>query len=265
MRKIIDLIRIDFITMNGGKNNMRTIFVLMFIFCGIVGFMTSPLIGLECPLLMGCLFVPTIFQNERKYQGDKLHSLLPISRHDLVNARFMFTTALYTGLFLIFYLIMLLALIIKPYTIFMGDDINIEEIPIDIIALLVRRSDGRFTELGLFNMMYFSAFSFGLIIMSGSLRKHFKDSKIIDFSIKKAAKKDYLYFMLAFAVILFWILVVSGVLKIGTAIAVFLQLLVQLAGAGNGFLLGMVFVTIAVLSALYNYICTVLEYDEKEL
>ena len=240
---------------------MKTIFVLMFLFCGVIGFLFSPLIGLYCPLLMGAFFVSMMFQNELKYHSDKLHSLLPIRRRDLVNARFLFTTVLYTALSLIFYLIMLLALKLKIYYLIMGDDAE----NVDIISLLVQQSGGSFTEFGLFNLLYFAAFSFGLINMSGSLRKHFKDSKTIDLSLKKATKKDYVYFLLIFVLILLWVLVVSDVLPLGSLAAIIIQLFAQLAGAANGFLLGAVLVTMAVFSAIYKYICTVLEYDEKEL
>ena len=60
-------------------------------------------------------------------------------------------------------------------------------------------------------------------------------------------------------------LIVSGILPIGPTAAVIIQLFAQLAGAGNGFLLGAVFITMAVFQAVYKYICTVLEYDEQEL
>lgn len=263
MKKIFDLMRIDIITMNGGKNSMKTIFVLMFIFFGVIGFLFSPLIGLYCPLLMGGFFVPMMFQNELKYHSDKLWCLLPIKRRDLVNARFLFTTILYTALFVIFYFLMLLALNLKLCYIFFGEDAE----NMDVIALIVQQSGGSFTELGLFNLLYFSAFSFGLFFMSGSLRKHFKDNKIIDLSLKlhKVTKKEIGYLLLVLMLLLLWVLIVSGFLPLGTASAVILQVFMQLAGAANGFLLSTVLVIMAVFSVIYKYICTVLEYDEKEL
>lgn len=261
MQRILDLMRIDLITMNGGKNSMKTLFVLMLLFCGVLGFLFSPLIGIYCPFLMGAFFVPMMFQNELKYHCDKLHSLLPIRRRDLVNARFLFATVFYTALSLIFYLIMLLSLNLKLYYIVFGDDAE----NMDIIALIAKQSGGSFTELGLFNLLYFAAFAVGMMVAAGNLRKHFKDNKTIDLSLKKATKKDYVYFLLIFALVLLWVLIVSGVLPLGSLAAIIIQLFTQLAGAANGTLLGAVLVTIAVFSAIYKYICTVLEYDEKEL
>lgn len=136
---------------------------------------------------------------------------------------------------------------------------------LDLIARLVRGSGGAFTELGLFNLVYFAAFSFGLIIMTGSLRNHFKDKRILEGSLKTTSRKEYVYLLVIAAVGLLWALIISDVLKIGPLLMVFGQLLLELAAAANGFLLGAVLVTIAVLSAIYKKICTILEYDEKEL
>ncbi len=261
MRKILDLMRVDLITMNGGKNNMKTILVLMLIIFGGLGFLFSPIVGLYCPMVMGGFFVPMLFHNELKYHSEKLWGLLPIRRRDLVNARFLFATTLYTALSFIFYFLMLLALNLKSYYILIGEQAE----HLDFIAILVQRSGGSLTELGLFNLMYFGAFSFGLIVMTGSLRKHFKDSKTTELSLKKASKKEYVYLLLVLAALLLWVLIVSGFFPLGTAAAVIIQLFAQLVGAANGFLLGAVLVTIALFSAIYKYICTVLEYDEKEL
>lgn len=261
MRKILDLIRVDLITMNGGKNNTRTILILMFIIFGVLGFVFSPIIGLYCPLVTGGFFVPMLSRNEQKYHSDKLWGLLPIRRRDLVTARFALSITAYTALFLITYLIMLLAQKLKTYYLILGEGAD----ELDFIAILVQRSGGGFTELGLFNLLYFGAFAFGLIFMTGSLRRYFKDSKTTDISLKNVTKKEYIYLLLAVVLILLLVLIVTGVLPIGSAVLVFVQIFAKLAEAANGFLLGAVLVTIALFSAVYKYICTVLEYDDKEL
>lgn len=261
MRRILDLIHVDIVTMNGGKNNMRFVLILLVAVFGTFGFAFSPIVGVYCPLLVGGFFVPMMFRNEQKYHSDKLWGLLPIRRRDLVNARFLFSISAYTALFVVFYFLMLLAQNLKLSYRILGN--GAEEL--DMIANIVRKTGGAFTELGLFNLLYFGAFSFGLIIMTRSLRKHFKDSKTIEASLKKATKKEYVYLALVFAAIVLLVLIVTGVLPIGSAIYVFLQLIVQLSAAANGFLLGAVLVAIGVFSAIYKYICTVLEYDEKEL
>ncbi|MDE7098910.1 MAG: ABC-2 transporter permease, partial [Ruminococcus sp.] len=160
MKKLFDLIKADFITMNGGKNNMRTIFIFLFIFCGVFGLFISPLFGIYCPILMGGLFVPTIFKNERKYHSEKLHCLLPVKKQDVVKARFMMILGLYIIMSFLFYLIMLIALIFKTYYLFWGAMMaeNME-----ILSLLAERSGGTFTVFGLFNLIYIVAFAIGMM------------------------------------------------------------------------------------------------------
>ena len=258
--------KVDLITMNGGKNSMKMVAVLIVVLCGFTGFCISPIAGVECPFLMGAFFVPMLFRNEMKYHSSKLWGLLPIGRRELVNARFLLVLGLYTISSLLFYLLMLLSLIFKPYYLFFGEDAE----KMDIISLLVKRSGGALTALGVFNLIYFAGFAIGMMLAAGILRNYFKDPERFELSLSlgkanKAHKKDYSIELLVFAVILLWVLTVSGILPIGSAAAVIIQLFAQLAGAANGFLLCTVLVTMAVFSAIYAYICTVLEYDEKEL
>lgn len=267
MKKIFDLMKVDLITMNGGKNNMKIIAALITVFCGFTGFCISPIAGVECPFLISAFFVPMLFRNEIKYHSGKLWGLLPVGRRDLVNARFLLVLGLYTILSLLFYLLMLLSLVFKPYYLLFGADAK----NMDIISLLAESSGGSLTALGVFNLVYLSGFSVGLMTAAGSLRNYFKNPKRFELSLSlgqknKASEKDHGIGLLVFAVILLlWMLIVCGILPIGPAAAVIIQLFAQLAGAANGFLLGAVLVTMAAFSAIYKYICTVLEYDEKEL
>lgn len=261
MRRILDLIRVDVITINGGKNNIKTLLILLFVVFGVLGIVFSPIIGLYCPLVVGGFFVSMLFQGEQKFHTGKLWGLLPIRRRDLVTARYALSITAYTALFLITYLVMLIAEKLKIFYLILGEEAD----ELDFIALIVERSGGGFTELGLFNLLYFGAFAFGLIFMTGSLRKHFRDSKTVDLSIKKATKNEYILLALCVVGIFLLILIVSGVIPAGPVLLVAAQLFAELAAAANGFLLGAVLVTIAVFSAIFKYICTILEYDEKEL
>lgn len=267
-KRILDIIRSDFITMNGGKNNTRIIAVLITLFFGGLGFMFSPLVGLYVPFLVGCFFVPMLFQNEIKFHSEKLYSLLPIERKDLVRSRFVMSVVLYTAFSLIFYFLMLLSLKIKPYYFILGEDAE----HVDIIMLLAQKS-GSMTELGLYNLLYFAVFSVGLMILSGSLKKYFNDSRAFEGIMlgekRRSNKKESIRILLMLGVIAIVIvlvaMIISGYLPIRTAGTVILQLIMQLASAANGFLLGAVILTVAVMTFIYKYVCTILEYDEKEL
>lgn len=258
--------KVDLITMNGGKNNMKTLAVLIIVFCGGMGLFISPIAGVDCPFLMGAFFVPMLFHNELKYHSGKLWGLLPIGRRDLVNARFLLILGLYTISSLLFYLLMLLSLEFKPYYLLFGEDAE----KFDIIALLAERSGGALTAFGVFNLIYLTGFAIGMMAAAGILRNYFKDPERFERSlspgkVQKSRRTNYVIVLFVFAVILLLVLIVSGILPIGTAAAVVIQFFSQLAGVANGFLLGAVLMTMAAFSAIYKYVCTVLEYDEKEL
>jgi len=264
-KRILDLIRTDFITMNGGKNNMKTAVILGTLLFGGLGFLFSPLMGLYVPLGFSGFFVPMMFQNEMKYHSEKMFALLPINRKDLVRSRFIMSVALYVACAVVFYLLMLISLKLKPYYMMYGEDAE----NMDIIKMLAKVSNGQMTELGIFNLLYFGAFSFGSTFISGYLRKYFKDAQAFDITmskgLKKATKRDYQYTLIAFVIIVVVILGVIDVLPVQSAVVPVMQLLIQLAQIADGFLLGAVLVTMAILSTVYKYICTILEYDEKEL
>lgn len=264
MKKIIDLMKADLITMNGGENSLRSVAVLIIIFCVGGGYCISPLAGVCCPFLMGTFLVPMLFENEVKYHSEKLLGLLPIKRCDLVSARFLLVMGLYAASGILFYLLMLPSLIFKPYYLFFEEDAG----QLDIISLAVRATGGVLTEYGVFGLAYFTCFAVGMIIAAGSLRSYFKDSEKFDTSSDlngRPQKKYYIHALIAAAVMMLLFLTVSGILPLGSSALVIIQLLLQLAEAGNGFLLGAVFVAVAVFSAVYKYICTLLEYEEKEL
>lgn len=265
MKKIFDLMRIDLITMNGGKNNMKTMFIIMFIFFGGFGFAFSPVFGVFGAFLISAFFVPLMFNNEVKYHSEKLHTILPIKRRELVISRYVMTIGLYTIVFLLFYFLMLLSLNLKPYYAIMGEDAE----HLDIIAIMVEKSGGAFTEYGYFNLLYASVYAFGLIVCTSSLRKYFKNSESVGaamtFNVKKADKKETAFGIFILAIIAFVVLSITGIIPTVTAILPILMVIMQLAQAANGLLFGAMAISFAAMWAIYNYICASLEYDDKEL
>ncbi|MBR1832485.1 MAG: hypothetical protein IJ784_08645 [Ruminiclostridium sp.] len=57
----------------------------------------------------------------------------------------------------------------------------------------------------------------------------------------------------------------SGMIPLDAAAAVVLQLIIQLVTAADGLLFCAVMTALAGFSAMYNYVCTVLEYDDKDM
>lgn len=267
-KMILDLIRSDFITMNGSKNNIRMSLVLVTALCGGLGFMFSPLVGLYVPLIISSFFVPMIFQNEMKYHCERLYSLLPIERKDLVRSRYIMSAVLYIVFSMLFYLLMLLSMKLKLYYFTYGDAAE----QLDIIKILAEKTGGM-TELGMFNLIYFAAFSVGLMTLASNLKKYFMDSQYFEMlfsgEMKKSNKKENIRLLLILgiiaAVIFLLAMIVSGYIPLGAASAVIIQLFAALASAANGFPISAVLLTVAVMTVIYKYVCTVLEYDEKEL
>lgn len=262
-KKLFDLMHADLITMNGGKNNMRTTLIVSVLFFGGMGFLFSPLFGLYVPMIVGAFFVPMVFNNEIKYHSERMYAVLPIARKDLVRSRFLMSITLFTAASLLFYLLMLLSLHLKAYYIFFGEDAE----HLDVVRLLAEAYG--MTETGVLGLLYSVVYSFGLRLISGNLRKYFKNSQdftaTVSGGFRRMNKKEKGYLLLTLGIVLFLILAVTDILPIKSLIAPVMQLLLQLAGAADGFLLGAVLVAMAAFRSIYSYICTILEYEEKEL
>ena len=258
-----DLMRVDLLTMKGGKNNSRTIFIVMLVFFWATGFFVSPIAGVYIPFLLGAVFVITLFGNEIKYHSGQIWALLPVSRKDIVNARFL----LCIGIFLITcaatYLMMLLAMPLRLWSLLMdGDDVEILSMTAEKLGM---------SPMGLLNAAYFAAVAFGLVCMTGTLRRYFRDPNAFDGQLqftqklKKAGKAENFIGILIIAAIVLWALIACGILPVGPVWSMAGAFLMQLMQAANGFIMATVLLTMAVMHSVYSYICTVIEYEAKEL
>ena len=260
-KKLSDLIHNDIITMNGGKNNVRGIVVLISVMFGAMGFFVSPIAGVYCPFEFGCFFVPMIFQNEQKYHSEKMYSVLPIERKDLVRSRFILTVGIYTIMSALFYILMLISMKLGLYVKVMDNE--------DIMDMMLRGLPG-FSKLGFFNVIYFTSFTIGLMLSSSALRKYFSDGKSVIASVgmtnmKKAGKGEIFMGVFIVLLIVLYALVISGIIPLGSVALLIIQVFLQLAQTADGFLLGAVVISLGVFSMIYKYICTLLEYEVKEL
>ena len=262
--RIREIIRVDLITMRGGKGNMKLIVIIFAVFMLLCGFFISSLASLYLPFMLGAFFVPMIFQNEIKYRSDKLWGLLPIRRKDLVDARFLLAFGIFTGVNLAFYLFMLLSMKLKLWRFLMeGDDV-------DVLAVLADSMG--FTRLGFFNLAFFVSIAVGMFVMSGSLRKYFRSVEAFDAAQqwmitkrKKDQKKDILPIVLIVGFFLLWVLLISGMLPAVKPVMLLLGVVLQLVNAANGVLLAVVFLTFGVLKMLCSYVATQIEYSRREL
>lgn len=262
-----DIIRVDRITMKGGKgNNMTLILIVCGLLFGGLGFFVSPMMGLVLPLLFSCFFVPVLFQNELKYHSTRLWSLLPIRRRDLVNARYLLVYGLYLLFCIVYYLLMVLALYLRPWRlIYSGEDVE----NIEVITLLAGRMG--ISPLGMFNLLYFAMTALSIAWLAMSLRSYFRDESVFSNTLQLGRKKhtqsrSEIVLTLIIAVpTLLWLGIITDIIPVGKIIAVFLYLGMQLVKAADGFLIGATFMAMGIFHAIYNYVATVLEYDVREL
>ena len=261
IKRIKDLIRTDLITMSGGKSSQKTMVVLCVIAFGAMGMVVSPLAGLYIPLLMGGFFVPMLFGNEMKYHSEKMFALLPVRRKDIVRSRFVLSVGAYVIAAALFYLLMLLSIKLKLFLWFIDDE------KFDILSMLAESSGSMMSEIGFFNVLYFAVSFWGLTLTTSALRKYFRNSAVFDTSviIKKAGKQDYKMFIIAMLIIIGVVIFITDLLPVRAALAPVGAVIAQLATAANGLLMGGVLLAMGAMSSVYKYICTLLEYEEREL
>ena len=196
--------------------------------------------------LMSFFFVPMLFGNEMKYHSEKMNAVLPVSRKDVVNSRFLLTMTFYAGISLLFYVLM-------------------------ILAVINQQRQGVILFLSSFNAPYAAAFAIGAVIISDKLRKLFSDSRKTSITaktggIRKAGMKEYIRALVISGVLIFiFLLVFADLLPAVPALGFVIGLLMILEKTADGILLLAAALTIAGLTVAYRYICTVCEYEDKEL
>lgn len=269
MQKLLDIIRVDLITMRGGKkNNLVSLAVVMLVFMLVGGFCFSPAAGsVMAPLIFAEFFPLMITQNELKYHGDKLWSVLPVSRRDQVSARFLLAVGSFAAATVIFYLLMLLSMTLKIYNQMQDEG--------EILEILAEKSG--MSEFGLLTLATAFGFTLGILISANTLKQSLcdKESLASVLGIKSDDKKDKksrqrrrkrsLYAVLAIVIVVLAELILSGLLPIGTALAFVMSIIGKIAEIGNGALLCAVLLTVALFHTAFCYVSTVIAYEDKEL
>ncbi len=256
MKTIMDLIKADLMIINGSKSSMRTLFFLLIAFAVGGGIFFSPFVVIVVMLLLAAMFVPFIFQMQTQSHCEPMFSLLPIERKDLVRARFLFMISLYLGLSVILYLIMLLSFGLNIFE-------SVQDVDFD--AFLQEWGIG-FTHFALCNLGFLAAFAGGMVLMTFQLRQYFRNNeRFADDALTRFSAKEIIIVVLIWIAAVVILLTAVGEIAMGVTASILLQLFLQLATAADGALLAAVLFVIAGFEAAYQYICTVLEYDAKDL
>lgn len=262
-KRLLNIVRKDAIAMTSGKENALIMFLLLFFVLGGLTLL-FPVSGLVVPCIMGAGFASMLFQNESRYHSERFNCVLPISRRELVKSRFLLSYVLYAAACLPFYLVMLASQFVIRFL--AGDEFYSK---INIIGKLTVKTGGALTEPEALNLLFIAAFAFGAVLLSGSLKSYFSGSgfsSAADTSDPNRKNKMWLKLYILVAVFLvIWGLVIVGIIDLSELFGIFTALFSQLAAAAGGYMLVAVMLAVAAMAVVYRYICTVLEYDEKEL
>ncbi len=267
IQTIRNIIRMDLIALKHGKSGLKTILILLVLLFGTAGVIAHPLVGLYCPLLWGGCFGGAVLNNEVKYHSEKLPALLPVSRKELVQARFLFVTGSYVLVSVLFYLLMRFSCAINEA---IYKKLFSESSYMDILSLLANASGNLFSKTGILNLCYIAAFAIGFTVAVYSLRNHFHDPYVDKFELhsdksKKRNRQGFRTMLILAPFFVLYLLIVTGTIAMPGILMTLLSLLLQIAGAANGALLAFLIAAWAVFCGSYMYICTLLDYEQKEL
>lgn len=264
---IRNIMKADLLAMRGGKKNGYVIpLVLFMVFILAAGFFISPIASLYLPFILGGFFVPAMFQNEMKYHSEKLWSILPIRRRDLLNARFLLAYGLFLGTSLLIYLLMLLSVRLELWLLLMDES---DGGMTDILTMTANNLG--MTKMGFFNLIYFGACTAGIVFMGNSLRNYFKDPTAMSAELslsgknKKAMKKEIRLGAVILGLLLLGVLSVTGIIPLIPMLMPLVIVLQQLTQAADGLILGIFLLTIGVLRTVVEYIRADIDYDNREL
>ena len=268
MNRIASIIRADLLSVGAGKdgkshgimgmfkvNGKYFITIFLFLFWTAIEFLLLPMMGVMLDVMYPTLFAMTLFGTENKNHSARMYSVVPISRKQLVTARFLLVSGLTAVVCIVEYIIMVLA------------------VKLELYAVIWNNVDGFAEQMQIFNDFKFlnplscNGFMLGIAMCAGSLRTQFRDSSPMDiFSNKKVNKGELIMGITLFAIILgVGVLSVTGVITLEAIIAFIAVLFQKLIQPLNGILFGSIMLIWGIISLIYNYICTLLEYGDKEL
>ena len=259
MKKIIDLMRVDLISAKGrNKGKFIVILVLTAMFV-VVGMLTEALFMEFSIVVFGVMLVPFITMAEKTHNAGKIFTVIPTDRKSIVISRFALTTGIYTVFSVI---IFILYLIMEKYSDLHGTTISKD------VNELYEKTNGFGTGIQLKAIEtseFWFVFAVTLMIMAGQLRKYFKkgisskNNSLLRSFLKILGGVALFYAVSAVIILIFNI----DILK--PALIVFLNMILSLAAPMNGLLLSIMLIVIGFGFTLYQLVCSVVDYEAREL
>lgn len=268
MNGIASVIRADLLSVGAGKdgkshgimgmfkvNGKYFITIFLFLFWTAIEFLFMPMLGVMLDVLFPTLFAMTLFSTENKNHSTRMYSVVPISRKQLVTARFLLVSGLTAVVCIVEHIIMVLAVKLELYAVIMNNASEFAE------KMQI------FNDFNFLNPFSCNGFMLGIVMGAGSLRAQFRDSSPMDiFSNKKVNKGEMIMGIAVIAIIVgVGGLAVTGVINFEAILAFIAVLFQKLLQPLNGMLFGSIMLIWGIISLIYSYICTLLEYGDKEL
>ncbi|MDE7303396.1 MAG: hypothetical protein K2N60_08790 [Oscillospiraceae bacterium] len=255
MKTIFDLMRVDIIALGGKKSGAFKSMVIFWVICVMIIILFTPCFGAALYVFLSSVFItPIIIEREIKSDYGKTFCILPADRKSVVLARFLLTAFLVSGIGILMYILMQLSLAIGLSSEMMGDISEIFE------TFGISASVSEF-----YNVVFSGIFTIGIIIMSKQMRKYFKNGAG---SKKNSLLRNLLKVILIYILIITVVAVlisVSSVPFIQTAFSLIFSILSAMSQPADGLLLCLTFLVVGYGMAVYQAVCAVLEYDEREL
>lgn len=251
MKTIIDLMRVDLIALRGKKGGTFRTMVILLIICALSGILFMPIFWAVYVFAAAALIVPMIINQEIKSEYEKTFCILPVDRKSVAFARFLLTMSLFSGISIVLYAFMKISLAAGL------SQQTIDEL-FEIMGISASISEFH-------NVIFSVAFMIGIMVMAGKLRNYFKNGAV---SRKNSLLRNvlkgiliYIVFMIAATVIIY----ASSVPFIQTAFSLIFTILSALSQPADGALLCLTLMIAGYGMAVYQAVCAVLEYDEREL
>ncbi len=259
MKNLWNIMRADHVMLSGGKKTIKILYFLLFIISIVFELILSPLAGFYFSMCSGMGLVSLLYGNEVRFHGEKLNAILPISRKELVTARFIRVFGLNSIACLANYLVLLLSMKLKLYETLLGMDLmNIMD------SSIISNSTSSF---GVVNILYWTGTAFSIICCSGAFSSFFRNSKSVstELTASKNQKKGIIRVLVLLAVIfVVWLAIIKEWIPV-SCLQFLLQIISMLINAADGWLWCAVALMYAGIRAAYCYARTILEYEDKEL
>jgi hypothetical protein len=259
MKKIIDLIRVDLISASGRNKGKFLVILALTIMFVIVGLLTEAIFMVFSIVVIGVMLVPFITMAEPTHNTGKVFTVIPTDRKSIVISRFALTTGIYTVFSAVIYILFLL---MEKFSEFHGTAISKD------VNEIYDISNGFGTGVqmkALENSMFWLVFAVTLMVMAGQHRKYFKKgisskNNSLLRSFLKVLGGIALFYALSAGTVL-----ISNIDILKPAHIVFLNMILALAAPMNGLLLGIVLIFIGFGFTLYQLVCSVVDYEAREL